>query len=236
VTKVILIAINHLRDQRWILITMFAYAIGMSIVMGAVSGRPTADDTRFFVEQQMWFSVLFSVFLATAAVNTDMRTRRMLAILSKAVERWQYLLGIVTSISIAIGAYCAMVALLGYMLSTRGGHPLHGVVALGAEVWVAALAVGCVGLFFGLILPPLLATTATLGFLTGVPLVGAKVGMWVVGLSPVTILLVQTIRKFHGVPQIRMSSAVLFTLGQGIVFFTLALFIFLRRDLSRPTE
>jgi hypothetical protein len=235
-TKVFLIATNHLRDQRWILTTMFAYAIGMSIVMGAVSGRPTADDTRFFVEQQMWFSVLFSVFLATAAVNTDMRTRRMLGILSKAVERWQYLLGILTSISMAIGTYCAVVALLGYMLSNRAGHPLHGVVALGSEVWVAAIAVGCVGLFFGLIFPPLFATTATLGFLTGIPLIGAKIGIWVVGFSPVTILLVQTIRKFHGVPQIRMSSAVLFTIGQGVVFFTLALLIFLRRDLSRPTE
>src|SRR4029078_10835434 len=125
--KIFLIAINHLRDQRWILLTMFGYVLFMSTVMGVIVHRPNYQDASFFVEQQMWFSVLFSMFLATPAVNTDMRTRRMQAILSKAVERWQYLLGILLGITMAIAAYCCVVGLLGLMFSTRAGHPLPGI-------------------------------------------------------------------------------------------------------------
>jgi len=34
--KVFLIAVNHLRDQRWILLTMFGYALFMSTMMAVV--------------------------------------------------------------------------------------------------------------------------------------------------------------------------------------------------------
>lgn len=234
--KVFLIAVNHLRDQRWILLTMFSYAFVMSGVMGFAAGRPTSEDTRFFVEQQMWFAVLFSVFLATAAVNTDMRTRRILAILSKAVERWQYLLGIITGIGAAIGAYCAFVSLLGYVLSSRAGHTLAGTVPLAAEVFLAATAVACVGLFFGLLLPPLFATTATFGYLTLVPVFAVKFGKWIVLLSPVAFLLVQTVQKFHGIQNVTLLHAVLLTAAQAVLFFVLSLLIFWKRDLARPTE
>ncbi len=48
-TKVFLIARNHLRDQRWVLTTMFAYALIMSSAFAFFAGRPTAEDARFFV-------------------------------------------------------------------------------------------------------------------------------------------------------------------------------------------
>ncbi len=233
--KVFLIATNHLRDQRWILLTMFGYAILMSVVMGIVSRRPSSEDARFFLEQQLWFAALFSVFLSTAAVNTDMRTRRIAAILSKAVQRWQYLLGIVVGISMAVMSYCLVVAVLGHFLSIRSGSPLNGVTPLAFGVVLASVAVACVGLFFGLLLPPLFATTATLAFLTAVPLMTIAFGKWIILLSPVAFLLNQTIQQFHG-SHVQTQSALLLTGMQAVVFFFLSLQIFLRRDLTRPTE
>ncbi len=234
--KVFLIAINHLRDQRWILLTMFGYALFMSTMMGVIVHRPNYQDASFFVEQQMWFSVLFSMFLATSAVNTDMRTRRMQAILSKAVERWQYLLGILVGITMAITSYCFVVGVLGLILSSRAGHPLPGILPLASSVLLAAVAVEALGILFGLVLPPIFATTATVGFLTTVPLLAIRFAPWLIYLAPVALLATQTVRQFNSghAPLIRMS--VMATTIYAIVVFGIALLVFNRRDLARATE
>lgn len=234
--KVLLIAINHLRDQRWILLTMFGYALFMSTMMGIIVHRPNYQDASFFVEQQMWFAVLFSMFLATSAVNTDMRTRRMQAILSKAVERWQYLLGILLGITIAITSYCVVVGMLGLVLSARAGHPLAGIGQLAMGVLVAALAVESVGILFGLVLPPIFATTATVGFLTTVPLLAIRFAHWLIYLAPVALLATQVVRRFDANAAPLLKFSLMTTLIYAIVVFCVALAVFNRRDLARATE
>ena len=234
--NVFLIAGNHLRDQRWILLTMFSYVLFMSSIMGAVVHRSNYEDARFFVEQQMWFAVLFGMFLSTSAVNTDLRTRRLPSILSKAVQRWQYLLGVLTGITSAIVAYCCVVALLGMLFSSRAGHPLTGVGQFAGNVLIATVAVETVGLFFGLLVPPIFATTATIGVLTAVPLIALQYAPGIGYLAPVGLLVKQTVRDFNGAaaPELRgtLTATVIYT---GVVFFA-ALAVFRRRDLARATE
>lgn len=234
--KVFLIAVNHLRDQRWILLTMFGYALFMSSMMAVIVHRPNYQDAGFFVEQQMWFAVLFSMFLATSAVNTDMRTRRMQAILSKAVERWHYLLGVLLGITTAIASYCIVVGLLGLILSTRAGHRLPGIFELGGGVLIAAIAVESVGLLFGLLLPPIFATTATVGFLTTIPLLAIRFAHWLIYLAPVALLATQTVERFNSGKAALLKLSVTATLMYAIVVFLIALTIFYRRDLARATE
>ncbi len=234
--NVFLIAGNHLRDQRWILLTMFGYVLFMSSIMGAVVHRANYEDARFFVEQQMWFAVLFGMFLSTSAYNTDMRTRRLPSILSKAVERWQYLLGVLTGNTTAIVAYCFVVALLGLLFSTRAGHPLTGVGQFAGNVLVATVAVEAVGLFFGLLVPPIFATTATIGFLTAVPLVALQYAPEFVYLAPVGLLAKQTVRSFNGASAPQLSEAVAATLIYSVIVFLVALAVFRRRDLASATE
>jgi ABC-type transport system involved in multi-copper enzyme maturation permease subunit len=234
--KVFLIAINHLRDQRWILLTMFGYALFMSTMMGIVVHRPNYQDAGFFVEQQMWFAVLFSMFLATSAVNTDMRTRRMQAILSKAVERWQYLLGILVGITMAITSYCIVVGVLGTILSTRAGRPLNGIVPLAGCVLLTALAVEAVGILFGLVLPPIFATTATVGLLTTVPLLAIRFSGALNYLAPVAHLVTQSVQQFNSRNAQQLPSAVSETAIYAVIVFCIALVVFNRRDLARATE
>jgi ABC-type transport system involved in multi-copper enzyme maturation permease subunit len=234
--NVFLIAGNHLRDQRWILLTMFGYVLFMSSLMGAFVHRSNYEDARFFVEQQMWFAVLFGMFLSTSAVNTDMRTRRLPSILSKAVERWQYLLGILVGITSAIIAYCFVVALLGMLFSSRAGHPLAGVTQFGISVLVTTLAVETVGLFFGLLVPPIFATTATVGLLTAVPLFALQFAHGAVYLAPVALLATQTVRHFNGGAAPQLQSALIATIVYAVIVFLVALAVFHKRDLARATE
>jgi ABC-type transport system involved in multi-copper enzyme maturation permease subunit len=233
---VLLIAGNHLRDQRWILLTMFGYVLFMSSMMGAVVHRSNYEDARFFVEQQMWFAVLFGMFLSTSAVNTDMRTRRLPSILAKAVERWQYLLGILLGITTAIVAYCIVVSILGWAFSSRAGHPIDGLAQFAGSVLVATVAVETVGLLFGLLVPPIFATTATVGLLTAVPLLALRFAPALLYLAPVALLATQTVRQFNtqGAGLLRVS--VIATIIYAIVVFFIALAIFQRRDLAKATE
>lgn len=235
-TKVWLIARNHLRDQRWVLTTMFAYALIMSSVFAFFVGRPSAEDAHFFVEQQLWFGVLFSVFLATAAVHTDMRTRRILGIMSKAVHRSQYLLGVLAGISGAMITYCVVVAIAGQYIAARSGHNFEGLWRLAAQIAFAAVTVSCVGLTFGVFLSPLYATAATFAVLTVVPFLALHVRSWIILWSPVTFLLAQTTEGFRDAPPLPLSAAILLTFCQGVIFFAFALAIFSRRDLAKSTE
>lgn len=234
--NVLLIAGNHLRDQRWILLTMFGYVLFMSSIMAAVVHSSNYEDARFFVEQQMWFAVLFGMFLSTSAVNTDMRTRRLPSILSKAVERWQYLLGVLTGNTSAIVAYCAVVTLLGMVFSNRAGHPLTGVGQFAGNVLAVTVAVETVGLFFGLLVPPIFATTATIGFLTAVPLFALQFAPKVAYLAPVGLLATQTVRNFNGATAPHLRASLVATLIYAVVIFIAALAVFRRRDLARATE
>ena len=234
--NVLLIAGNHLRDQRWILLTMFGYVLFMSSMMGVVVHRSNYEDARFFVEQQMWFAVLFGMFLSTSAVNTDMRTRRLPSILAKAVERWQYLLGILLGITSAIMAYCIVVSILGLVFSSRAGHPIEGLAQFAGSVLVATVGVETVGLLFGLLVPPIFATTATVGLLTVVPLLALRFAPALIYMAPVALLATQTVRQFNtqGAGLLRVS--VIATLIYAIVVFLIALAIFQRRDLAKATE
>jgi hypothetical protein len=235
-TKVLLIARNHLRDQRWVLITMFSYALIMSSVFAFFVGRPSVEDARFFVEQQLWFGVLFSVFLATAAIHTDMRTRRILGIMSKAVHRSQYLLGVLAGISGAMITYCLLVALAGEYISTRSGYKFEGLWALAAQIAFASVTVACVGLMFGTFLSPLYSTAATFALLTVIPFLALHVRSWIIFSSPVTFLLAQTSGGFHYSPPMPLPTVILLTFCQALLFFMLGLAIFSRKDLARYTE
>jgi ABC-type transport system involved in multi-copper enzyme maturation permease subunit len=234
--NVLLIAGNHLRDQRWILLTMFSYVLFMSTIMAAVVHRSNYEDARFFVEQQMWFAVLFGMFLSTSAVNTDMRTRRLPSILSKAVERWHYLLGVLIAISSAIAVYCAVVSVLGMAFSSRAGHPIHGIVHFAGDVLVATVAVETVGLFFGLLVPPIFATTATVGVLTVIPLIALQFAPRLMYLAPIAMLVTETMREFDGSAVPGTRTAMFSTAVYAIIVFFIALAVFQRRDLASATE
>jgi hypothetical protein len=234
--KVLLIARNHLRDQRWVLTTMFAYALIMSSVFAFFVGQPSAEDAHFFVEQQLWFGVLFSVFLATAAVHTDMRTRRILGIMSKAVHRSQYLLGVLAGISAAMVTYCLLVAIAGEYIAARSGYRFEGLWPLAAQIAFASVTVACVGIMFGTFMSPLYATASTFALLTVIPFLALHVRSWIILWSPVTFLLAQTTEGFRYSPPMPLPTVILLTFCQAVLFFVVGLAIFSRRDLARSTE
>src|SRR5512147_2763313 len=94
----LLIAGNFLRENRWPVILLFLWGVGSGIA-GALTVGSSLDDALFLLKQQAVYSVFFTVFLSASALYNQRRSRRILAVLSKGIERYEYLDGIVVGFS-----------------------------------------------------------------------------------------------------------------------------------------
>jgi len=99
--------------------------------------------------------------VATPAVQMERRTRRILAVLSKGIHRWQYLGGILCGSAIISGIFCLQVGAISLVLCWRGGYPTAGLAGLTVALFACCLMASAAGLFFAAFLNPFLATGAT---------------------------------------------------------------------------
>src|SRR5207302_1004871 len=83
---IVLIAGNFLREQRWYLVLLLVWAFGSAGAMVAAENLQK-DDLIFFMRQQAMYGLVVTVFMASAAIQNERRSRRILAVLSKAVGR-----------------------------------------------------------------------------------------------------------------------------------------------------
>jgi ABC-type transport system involved in multi-copper enzyme maturation permease subunit len=158
---VVLIAINFMREQRWpILILLFWVAL-LAILSGLSSFRRSPEDLFIMYAQVAAYILIFSLFFGASAVRNELKTRRILAVLSKGISRGQYLAGLLLGIILAVLLYCVALGVAGVLTL-----PLAGVAP--ARFWflmigliAASLLTAAFALFFSIFLHPLLATSAT---------------------------------------------------------------------------
>ncbi len=89
--KILQISLNFLYLQRWAILTVMAYAMLVNVAVLSIGKAPVRADVMFLARQQAVLGVLFGITFAASALNNDLRSRRLLTILSKAVTRWEYL-------------------------------------------------------------------------------------------------------------------------------------------------
>ncbi|HWR36338.1 MAG TPA: hypothetical protein VN622_10760 [Clostridia bacterium] len=234
-TPILLIAANYLREQRWPAIGLFAYGIGNALAFGAVGGPVAIEDVYFYIRQQALFAALFATFLAAAAVHNDRRSRRILAVLSKAIHRGEYLAGLFLGLAAVMAAYCAVVALSSLWLAGQTQLTIVSAVAAVAIAWIASLAVICVALFFSTFLNPFFTTAATAAAIMLPALwvhTAVHPALW---LSPPYYLLsgiaLSPTFTFAGTV-----TAVVLAAIYGACFFVLATVLFSRRDVAIAIE
>lgn len=227
-----LLAGNYLRDQRWVLVAMAVYSAVMGAVFTIGSDALTTEDIRFYMDQQLWFALVFSTFLSTAAINADLRSRRILALLSKAVYRWQYLGGILLGVSVVLATYCGVTALVASVLSSRMGGQLEQHLLHAEVILIAGVALACVGLMFGTFMHPLAASLLTFAALF-LPAGITKTVPVLALISPAGVLAVAAADLGSAK---HLTTLVLATVAQGVLAFGLGNIIFERRDLATAIE
>ena len=165
---VLLIAANFLREQRWLTVLLVLYAVGGALLFGLGEVKVPSDDVLFYLKQQAAYAILFSVFLAASAIHNERKTRRILAVLSKAVARRDYLAGLLLGVLSVPAIYCLAIALAGTWLARHSGAVPELWTLVGIAT-LAALLAAAVTLFFTTFLGPLFATLAA-ALAMGVPI------------------------------------------------------------------
>jgi hypothetical protein len=161
----LLIAGNFVRENRWPVLLLILWGLGSGIA-AAMSVGSSLDDALFFLKQQAVYSVFFTVFLSASALYNQRRSRRILAVLSKGIQRYEYLSGIVIGFTGISLFYAIALGLTGAWTYSRTGSSPASILPMVLMLLVASVLAGTLALFFSTFMNPLftlLSTSAVLG-------------------------------------------------------------------------
>src|SRR5260370_30432556 len=154
---ILLIATNFARTQWLPVAIMTAYLAGIGGVFGWHEQHP---DVRFFLQWHS-YNVLFVVtMIAIPAIWSERRSRRILAVLSKGIGRWQYLGGILCGCAMVSAWFCLLVGIITAWLCHKGRVPAGGLPVLTLVFFLCCVTAASVGMFCSSFLHPLLPAFA----------------------------------------------------------------------------
>lgn len=230
---ILLIGTNFARTQWLAVVIMTTYLAAIGGVFGWHEQRP---DARFFLQWHSYYAIVLATMIAIPAIWTERKSRRILAVLSKGIGRWQYLGGILCGCAIISAWFCFMIGVITAWLCHKGGVPTGGVPVLTLVLFLCCVTGASAALFWSAFLHPLLATVATTAILL-LPLATDGAGWYPPGeLFPVSAV-VQVLRDF----QFRPPGTGIWAIAAGallesIFFWMAASLIFARRDVTISPE
>jgi ABC-type transport system involved in multi-copper enzyme maturation permease subunit len=231
---ILLIAGNYMREQRWTILLLLLWVGVSSIALGI--GNSSFDDSLFFLRQQAVYGVAFGGFLASSALSHERRSRRILSVLSKGVERWQYLMGLLLGIAAIELVYALAMTVGGEWTLRQSGE---GRILLGwliPALLVAALSAMAAVLFFSTFLSPLLALAAA-ALANAIPAaIAAAFGKPALSAAPAYRLLVFVLSAEPTSANHLDGWLFVFPLLEAAAFLLAATLIFSRRDIAATIE
>lgn len=227
---VFLVAGNFLRENRWAVLLMLLWAIG-SGVAAVVAVGSSQDDALFFLKQQAMYSVFFAVFLVASALYNQRRSRRILAVLAKGIERYQYLGGIELGFATVALLYTLALGIAGGWTFSVAGFNSFDMVPPAFMLLIASMLAGTLALFFSTFMNPLFTLVCT-SIIIGV---SAVAGRSYPAFLPVYMLIEPvTELTFRGGP--RPWTAAGWAALESVTLWVVASLIFSRKDIAVPVE
>jgi hypothetical protein len=230
---IFLIGASFVRSQWIALAVMSAYIFGIG---GVYRLHTQSEEVLFFLRWHAGYAVFLPTMMAIPALQMERKTRRVLAVLSKGIYRWQYLGGILCGCAMIAALFCVMVGGIAAWLGQQGGFATDGLAAITLALFCCCVAAAATGLFFAAFLHPLLATAATSATLT-LPVALQQAGWnapW--GLFPVASLFRTLWTTFHFRPVTGVRTLVLTAIGQTLLFWLAGALVFARRDVTISPE
>jgi hypothetical protein len=231
---IFLIGINFVRAQWIALAVMSAYMAGIAGVYRLHAQR---DEVLFFLRWHAGYAIFLTTMMAVPALQMERKTRRVLAVLSKGIYRWQYLGGILCGCAIIAAIFCGLIGGIAAWLGQQGGFATPGLAPISLALFCCCVASAATGLFFAAFLHPLLATAATSATLF-LPLALNQAGWdapW--ALFPVASLFRTLWMVFRFQPVAGgVETLVVTAMGQALVFWIAAALVFARRDVTISPE
>ena len=232
---ILLIAVNFVREQRWPIFVLLLWVLLLAFLGLTPNIQRQREDLLFIFKQVAVYVVVFSVFFGGSAIHNERKSRRILAVLSKAVGRQQYLSGLVLGVTIACSIYCFALGITGSWTLGEAGFSVRQIWFLMLYLVAASMLAGTVALMFSTFLNPFFAAGAS-GVFLGLPLVAVHLGGAAASVSPLYSLgkavLDSSFKSSGGLLWFPLGLAVVET----IVFWVLAARIFSRMDIAVSVE
>jgi len=229
---VLLIAGNFAREQRWPILLLILGVLALALMGLLVDLQKQQEDALFLFKELSLYGIAFSVFFGGSAINTERRSRRILAVLAKSISRSQYVLGLLAGVALAAGLYCFALGITGTWLLGDIGFSHAHLWYLMLGLFCACLLAASVSVLYSTFLNPFLATIATALSLT-LPAGTARFGgsLWQKFL-PVHSLMDTVLRASFSGPWAADWSLLAFSLAQTALICGLAAWIFSSRDVA----
>jgi hypothetical protein len=231
---IVLIGINFVRTQWIALAVMCAYVLGIGSIYRIHTQR---DEILFFLRWHAGYAIFFATMIAIPALQTERKTRRILAVLSKGIHRWQYLGGLLCGCTMISALFCLLIGGTAAWLGQQGKIPVDGLAAIMTLLFCCCVFAVSVGLFFATFLHPLLATGAT-GALLALPLIFPEFGLrvaWILFPAGALFKTLWTSFQFHSVGN-SLNALIVSALAEALLFWIAAALVFARRDVTISPE
>jgi len=231
---ILLMAGNYVRMQWVTLLVMTIYLVGIG---GVFSVHQQSQEVLFFLRSQPLYVLFISLMLAVPAIEADRKSRRLLAVLSKGIHRWQYLGGILCGCAVMTAIFSFLIWAAAYRLCIRGGDPTQGLGLLAAALFTCCVAASSAGLLYSTFLHPLVATgAATITLILPFAFAGGKTDAGSANLLfPVAGLVDTLVRYDFGTVDGLWALIVSATVAT-IIFWMIGAAIFARRDVTISPE
>lgn len=233
---VLLIAVNFVREQRWPILVLLLWVLLLAF-LGLISNiQREREDLLFIFKQVAVYVVAFSVFFGGSAIYNERKTRRILAVLAKAISRQQYLSGLVLGVTTASAIYCFALGLTGSWTLGFAGFPMVEVWYLMLSLVAACMLAGTIALMFSTFLNPFFAAGATAAVL-GIPAVLAHTAAstWAY-VIPVYSLTMQVMKATFESPGRANWLAIGLAVAETLFFWILSARIFSYIDIAVAVE
>lgn len=234
---VLLIAMNYVREQRWPIFVLMLWILLLAF-LGLIANIPREREELLFIFKRVaMYVVVFSIFFGGSAIHNERRTRRILAVLSKALGRQQYLSGLVLGVTMACAIFCLCLGITGSWTLGPAGLSVAHVWFLMVCVIAACMLAGTVALMFSTFLNPFFGASATAVVLLGLPAVAGRLlsPRWE-SVLPVYSLTMAVMKSSFSDPGSISWFPVSLAVVETIVFWVLAARIFAYVDIAVALE
>lgn len=164
-----LIATNYVREQRWVILLFVAWVFLFSGALFFFGGNHgTAEDYEDAFHDQSIGCILYSLLGGVSAIHSDIRSRRIVAVLAKGIYRAQYVAGLAAGCGLVSGVYVACLLLNFTVVLEASRIPHASLMAALGNVWLASVLAATMALVFGARLHPAIASIGA-GIVIAVP-------------------------------------------------------------------
>lgn len=228
--KALLLARRLLWQNRWLFLVLSLWPYAMAaLLLLAGSERLDASDVLSALHQECFYGLALVAFNGSALLGNEMRSRRIVTALARAVARSEYLLALLLAAWIPLLIYVSGFVFGGMLLANAVSAPLAAVVNMALLQLVAGVWLAAVSILFSVWLPSILASLASVAAVGLAVLAAEAAG------GPGGLIRAMAATSFHRrlpLPWFDMALA----LAEAAILFAVACGFFRRRDLDLTSE